>query len=148
MDLTFSIQLDKFKIQSNNDVFDDMKSFSITSKLKLITYSLYNNSLYENDIEKILIKQKKDVTTDSVCHFYDGSKVENILFIETDYCQLVGCLNKDKLFKLQEQLLLDETKFKSELNLSITSTDLDETKKDNDYFKLKVSEFEIVTKRL
>jgi len=146
MEFTFKLELDSFLINQNNSTKLDTKKYILSSKMVLENFDIsFNYDKYDKEIEKTLNNHNEK----SICHIYCGDDVDNYYFrIDEKYCLLHLYLEKEKLLKLHEQLLLDEHRFETKLQIDITITDTEEIIKDEYGFQLKISELVFMTKSI
>lgn len=148
MEITFTLKLEKFEIQSNNNVHKDKRQFSVSSKLILNEYWIDDGYIKYGDRIEQLLKYHKEHSDeiDSICHFLDGDSVEDNSFtIDSRRCVFISHLTKDKLFKLHELLMLDKEKFRTKVVIGLTISDSEENIKDEFGVTIKVSEYKVIT---
>ena len=148
MELIFKLNFREFIVNQNSEDSSTKKQFILSTLMILEKFNIsHGYDKYDEEIEKILnyqIENKSNV--DSRCNLYVGNETDNYWFrIEKEYCVFDNYLSQEKILKLYEHLMMDDTKYQTKLIIGITITDTHEIKKDEYGYQLKLSEFHFST---
>ena len=148
MELTFKLNFREFIVNQNSEDSSTKKQFILSTSMTFENFRVSHvDDKFNKEIEKILNEQiKNESNDDSRCNLYVGNKTDNYYFhIGKRYCVYHNNLSQEKLLKLHEQLLLDDTRYQTRLIIFISIADSEEIKKDEYGYQLKLSEFHFST---